>query len=103
MLGFIMELPIELESSLIAGNLVNFVYLDPQGNESKDNQFTARCHFLPSIGEKVILGSNKQVSYVKNIYHSFLQVDEFEAGVFLQTVNVVLTSDAPLTRASELH
>ena len=98
-----MDMPLELESSLIAGNLVNFVYLDPLGNESKDNQFTARCHFLPSIVEKVILGKNSQVAYVKNIYHSISQVQEFEKDIYLQTVNVVLTRKAPLSQASELH
>jgi len=46
----------EIETSLIAGNFVKFVYLDPKGNEKKDTEFKARCHFLPSIGDKVKLG-----------------------------------------------
>ena len=58
-----------LESALIAGNLVKFVYLDPEGNEAKDREFTARCHFLPRIGDKIKIGADKQIAFVKSIYH----------------------------------
>ena len=43
----------EPKTSLIAGNLVKFVCLDPKGDEKKDTEFSARCHFLPSIGDRV--------------------------------------------------
>lgn len=98
-----MELPLELESTLLAGHLVNFVYLDPNGNESKDKQFMARCHFLPSVGDKVTVAGNQQDAYVKNIYHSFLENEKFEKGIFLQMVNVVLTSKDSFSQPNDLH
>ncbi|OGA59973.1 MAG: hypothetical protein A3G81_26065 [Betaproteobacteria bacterium RIFCSPLOWO2_12_FULL_65_14] len=87
----------EIESSLLAGHQVKFVYLDPQGNEQRDLEFVARCHFLPRVGDKVELGALQQPSaFVKTIYHRFVQSDAFEKGVFVQAVTVVLTSQEPL-------
>jgi hypothetical protein len=94
---------IDIESSIIAGNPVKFVYLDPGGDKSKYISFDARCHFLPAIGQKVIFGATNQIAFVKNIYHNFLQSDDFEPGVFAQIVTVVLTSEAPLAPAREFH
>jgi hypothetical protein len=91
-----------IESSLLAGNFVKFVYLDPDGNERKDTEFTARCYFLPSIGDRVKLGEGKQIAFVKRVYHSFVQNDQFEAGIFFQAVTVVLTSESPLQKP-EFH
>ena len=82
----------DLESNLMAGNLVKFVYLDPKGDKAKDIEFMSHCHFLPSIGDRVEIGKNKQQVFVKNIYHTFLQNDDFEEGTFCQFVTVVLTS-----------
>jgi D-lyxose ketol-isomerase len=92
----------EIETSLIAGNFVKFVYLDPEGNEMKNTEFTARCHFLPCIGDQIKLGEGKQIAIVKRVYHSFVQNEEFEAGKFFQAVTVVLTSRSPLQKP-ELH
>lgn len=32
----------EIESILLAGNLIHFVYLDPNGDKTKDFEFNAR-------------------------------------------------------------
>ena len=88
----------EIETSLIAGNFVKFVYLDPKGNKKKDTEFTARCHFLPSVGDRVKLGEGKQIAFVKRVYHSFVQEDQFEVDTFYQVVTVVLTSHSPLQK-----
>ena len=92
----------DIETSLIAGHFVKFVYLDPEGNEMKNTEFTARCHFLPSIGDRIKLGEGKQIAFVKRVYHNFLQEDRFEVGTFCQFVTVVLTSHSPLQKP-EFH
>lgn len=81
----------EMESTIIAGAMVHFVYLDPDGNKEKDFAFDARCHFLPHINDIVKIRDNK-LAYVKSIYHAFPQSVEFEEGKFFQVVNVVLTT-----------
>ena len=91
-----------IETSLIAGHFVKFIYLDPEGNEMKETEFTARCLFLPCIGDQIKLGEGKQIAFVKRVYHSFVQVDQFEAGTFFQAVTVVLTSEIPLQKP-EFH
>jgi hypothetical protein len=92
----------EIETSLIAGNFVKFVYLDPEGNEMKDTEFIARCHFLPCIGDRIKLGEGRQIAFVKRVYHSFVREDRFEVGTFCQAVTVVLTSHSPLQKP-EFH
>jgi len=81
----------ELESSILAGNIVHFVWLDPSGDTTKDYEFNASCHFIPRIGDKIELGKNK-IAFVKSIYHQLLQNEEFEKNTFFQVVTVVLTS-----------
>ncbi len=49
------------------------------------------------------LGGNKQLAYVKDIYHAFLQTDEFEKTVFFQTLTVILSSARPLDLKHEHH
>jgi hypothetical protein len=82
---------IELENSIIAGNQVHFVYIDPDGNKENDFEFNARCHFLPQINDIVKIRQNK-FAFVKKIYHAFSQADEFEEGKFFQVITVVLTT-----------
>ena len=64
----------EIESALIAGHRVRFLYLDPNSDKTKDYEFDARCHFIPRIGDKLEIGKDK-TAFVKSIYHRFLQAD----------------------------
>lgn len=72
-----------IEDDLIAGHQVNFVYVTPDGKN--DKQFTARCHFLPRIGDHLIIDDDKKV-VVGSIYHKVV-MHETEA---ILVPNVVL-------------
>jgi hypothetical protein len=92
----------EIENTILAGDLVHFVYLDPTGDTTKDYPFDARCHFIPRIGDRLEIGKDK-TAFVKSIHHRFLQSDKFEKDIFLQIVTVVLSRRPDLQESAPVQ
>ena len=92
----------EIESTIIAGSMVHFVYVDPAGKKENDFEFDARCRFIPRVGELVKTGRGG-LSFVKNVFHAFAQSDQFEEGKFFQSVTVALTTRPGLEESARLQ
>lgn len=75
----------DITDDLIAGRQINFLYISPDGKG--DRQFFARSHFVPRIGEHLVIEPNEKKVVVKDVYYKWVQLPGADVAL---VPNVVL-------------